>query len=183
MPEQGDAHDDAGEQDGPARGVDGGDDGRFGVPAGEQPLAVPGDDEQGVVDADPEADQQHELGRELRHLQHVAQHPDDADGRPREAQGAEQRQRAPRRPTRTRPAGRRPPAGCRGRCRRWRPCWPARPPGRPPGCSGCRWRRPGRSPRTSSRPASLMNCDCRSKVTVANVDRPVLADAGRSPRA
>ena len=63
--EQGDADDDPGEQHGPARGVDGVDDRRLEVVAGDQALAVPGHDEQGVVDPHPEADQQDQLGREL----------------------------------------------------------------------------------------------------------------------
>ena len=50
--EQGDADDDPGEQHGPARGVDRVDDRRLDVAAGDETLAVPGHDEQGVVDAD-----------------------------------------------------------------------------------------------------------------------------------
>ena len=61
--------------------------GRLDVVAGHEALAVPGHDEQRVVDAHAEADQQDQLGREHRHLEDVAEQADHADGR------AERRQR------------------------------------------------------------------------------------------
>ena len=50
---------------------------------------MPGHDEEGVVDTYSEADQQDQLGRELRHLEHVAEHADQPDGC---AQGGQGRQ-------------------------------------------------------------------------------------------
>ena len=92
MPEQRDAHDDPGEQHGPARRVDRVDDGGLDVAAGHEALAMPGHDEEGVVDADPQSDEQHELGRDRRHPEDVAQHADDADGRAQGEQRGEDRE-------------------------------------------------------------------------------------------
>ena len=64
----------------------------FGVAAGEQTLPVPRHDEQGVVDAHAQADQQDQLGGEDRHLEDVAQQPDDRDGRAERDQGGQQRE-------------------------------------------------------------------------------------------
>ena len=47
--------------------------------AAQQPLPVAGDDEQRVVDADAEADQQRELARERGHVDHVREQADDRD--------------------------------------------------------------------------------------------------------
>ncbi len=49
------------------------------VAALRQPLPVAGDDEQGVVDADAEADHGHQLRTECRHGQDVAEQVDDAE--------------------------------------------------------------------------------------------------------
>ena len=62
------------------RGVDRVDDGGLTSPPGNQTLSVSGHDEEGVVDADAQADEEHQLGRELGHLDDVAQHADQADG-------------------------------------------------------------------------------------------------------
>jgi hypothetical protein len=81
-PEERDAHDDAGEQDGTPGGIDRVDDGGLAVMAGDQALAVTGHDEQRIVDAHAEADEKHELGGELGHADDVAEQADDADRRP-----------------------------------------------------------------------------------------------------
>ena len=70
--EQRDDHGDAGEQHGPARGVDRLDDGVLDVEPEVQALPVAGDDEQRVVDADAEADHRHHLRREVGHRDDVA---------------------------------------------------------------------------------------------------------------
>ena len=87
--EQRDADDDAGEEDGPARGVDRVDDGGLDVAAGDEALPVAGHDEQGVVDADPQTDEQDQLGRELWHAEDVAEQADDADGGAQREEGRE----------------------------------------------------------------------------------------------
>jgi hypothetical protein len=59
----------------------------------QQPLPVPRDDEQGVVDPDPEPDQQRELVGERRHVHHVREQADDRDAGPqRESRGEEREQ-------------------------------------------------------------------------------------------
>ena len=62
------------------------------VAPGDQALAVAGHDEQGVVDAHPQADQQDQLRRELGHLEDVAEQADHADGGPQRGQGRHQGQ-------------------------------------------------------------------------------------------
>ena len=61
-PEQGDTDDDAGAEHRPPGGVHGVDDGALGVPTRDESLAVPGDDEQRIVDANPEPDEEDQLG-------------------------------------------------------------------------------------------------------------------------
>jgi hypothetical protein len=56
-------------------------DGAFGVAPGDQSLSMSGHDEERVVDAHPQPDQEHQLGGELRHLEEMAERADDADGR------------------------------------------------------------------------------------------------------
>ena len=87
--EQRDAHDDPGEEDRPARGVDRVDDGVLRVPPGDEALAVPRHDEEGIVHADAEPDQEHQFGRDRGHPDDMAEHADDADG-------GSQREHAPR---------------------------------------------------------------------------------------
>ena len=92
-PEERDAHDRPGEQHGATGRVDrelyrGRD-----VAPRPEALTVTRDDEQGVVDADPEADQQHELGGEFRHLHHVADQPDHRDRRAERDQSRRERHR------------------------------------------------------------------------------------------
>ena len=65
---------------------------RLRAEAAQQALPVAGDDEQRVVDADAEPDQQRQLRAERRHVDHVREQADDRDaGAEREARG-EQRQ-------------------------------------------------------------------------------------------
>ena len=90
--EQRDAHDDPGEEDGPARGVDRVDDGGLRVAPGHEPLAVPGHDEEGVVDADAQPDEEHQLGGDRRHPDGVAEHADHADGGAQREQGRDDRE-------------------------------------------------------------------------------------------
>ena len=72
MPEQRDDDGRAGEHDRPARGVHGDADRLADVVAGVELLAVAGDDEQRVVDADAEADHQADERREVGDLHEVA---------------------------------------------------------------------------------------------------------------
>ena len=58
-------HGEAGEQHGTSRGVDSGGDGVFGVETRLQPLAVPSDDEQRIVDAHADADHRRQSRREV----------------------------------------------------------------------------------------------------------------------
>ena len=64
--EQGDAHDDPGEEHRATRGVGGVHDRRPRRPAGHESLSVPRHDEQRVVDADAKPDEQHELRSRTR---------------------------------------------------------------------------------------------------------------------
>ncbi len=64
--EERDDHGAAGEEDRPARGHEGRDDGVARVAALEEALPVAGDDEEGVVDAHADADHGGHLGREGR---------------------------------------------------------------------------------------------------------------------
>ena len=111
-----------GEQHRAPGGVDRVDDRVLGVAPRMQPLAVAGDDEQRVVDADAEADQQRQLGAERRHRDHVREQPDHRDaGAEREARGdaaaAHRQQRAEHEEQDDAPR-----RGSRSRCRP-RPGW------------------------------------------------------------
>ena len=147
QPEQGDDHRGPGEEHGaPGRGQghDGGVPGRssFG-----QSLAVAGDDEQGVVDADTEADHDHHVRAEGGHGDEVAERHEDPEAHAHPDQGGEDRQahghhrpegqqhdhhggqrarssrstrvrpRRPARPVRPRPPPADPAGRSRGRCR------------------------------------------------------------------
>ena len=74
--EQGDAHRAAREQHGAAGGVDGLDRRLLGSEPGLQAATVPGDDEQGIVDAHAEADQGAEDRREVDDVDRVGQRRD-----------------------------------------------------------------------------------------------------------
>ena len=90
-----------GEQHGPAARVDRVHDGLFGVEALVQRLAVPGADEQRVVDADPDPDHRGDLRRERRDVQHSREEADDREadadaeqrGHDRQAHGEERAER------------------------------------------------------------------------------------------
>ena len=60
--------------------------------AAQQRLPVAGDDEQRVVDADAEPDQQRQLAGERRHVDHMRQQPDDRDACAERDAGGQQRQ-------------------------------------------------------------------------------------------
>ena len=92
-PEHRDAHDHPREQHRPARGVDRLDHGFLAAQPSQQALPIPGDDEQRVVDADPEPDQQRQLVAERRHLDHVGQQADHGDAGPERQAGGHERQR------------------------------------------------------------------------------------------
>ena len=92
LPEQRDADGDPGEEHRPAGRVDGVDRGVLERAPCLQGAAVTGDDEQGVVDADPEPDQDAEDGREARDGQHVAEQPRDRVADPDGDQRGDQRQ-------------------------------------------------------------------------------------------
>jgi hypothetical protein len=98
--EHGDDHRGAGEEHGPAGGADGRHRGLLGVLAVAQALAVPGDDEQRVVDPHADADHGGDDGREVRHVEDVGQqlhdgqadadaHHRDQDGQAHGQHGAE----------------------------------------------------------------------------------------------
>ena len=92
LAEQGDAHGDPGEEHGPPGRIDGLHGGLLDAVPGLDGVAVTGDDEQGVVDADPEADQDAQDGGEAGDGEHVAEQPGervaDTDG----DQGGDERQ-------------------------------------------------------------------------------------------
>ena len=90
--EQRDAHGDAGEQHRPAGGAARGDDRLLHAEPAAQAVARPGEDEQRVVDADPEADEDAELRGERGHADRVGQHVDDRQSRDQSDRRAEQRQ-------------------------------------------------------------------------------------------
>ena len=92
-PEKRDTDDDPREQHCTTGGVDRGRDRRLEVLARDETLPVAGDDEQGVVHAHAEPDQQHQLRRELRHLQEVGEHPDDRHGGAEGGEGRHQGER------------------------------------------------------------------------------------------
>jgi len=77
----------------PTRGVDGLDHGVLAAQPSQQPLAVARDDEQRVVDAHPQADEQRQLVTERGHLDHVGEQPDHGNRSAESERGAEQRQR------------------------------------------------------------------------------------------
>ena len=91
--EQGDADGDSGEHDCPPGGVDRVDDRLLGRLAALQSLPEARDDEQRVVDADAEADQQRELRAEGSHVQHVGEQCDHRDRASERDPGGQQRQR------------------------------------------------------------------------------------------
>ncbi len=85
--EQRDDHRESGEHDGAAGGVERDHCRLLRTVAGSEPFSIAGDDEQGVVDADAEADHRAERDREVGHRHHVGQQGDD----PRAERHAEQR--------------------------------------------------------------------------------------------
>ena len=98
LAEQRDADGQAGEEDRPSRGVDRQRRGFLGRSTGLDGIAVPGDDEQRVVHADAEPDQDAEDGRELRDREGVAEQAGErvAD-RDREQRGDERQERGEQR--------------------------------------------------------------------------------------
>ena len=81
MPGERDAHRAAREQHRPPGGVEGGDRRLLGIQAAQDALAVPGDDEQGVVDADAQTDQGRQQRRQVGDV-HAVTEQDDAENRP-----------------------------------------------------------------------------------------------------
>ncbi len=82
QPEEGYRDDDAGEDDGTARGQDGGHDGLFHALAGVQPFAEARHDEEAVVDADADPDHRGELRREVGERCEVRGEAEDREGAP-----------------------------------------------------------------------------------------------------
>ena len=89
---QGDDHGEPGEQHGAAARVDRLDDGLLHAQPELQALPVAGDDEQGVVDADAEADHRHHLHREVGHRDEVAEQRDEGGADAESEQGRADRQ-------------------------------------------------------------------------------------------
>ena len=75
--QEGDAHGETGEQHGPTRRVEGGDDGLLRRGTGKKLAPVPAHDEQGVVDSDAKRDEGGQDGAELGDGKDVGQEPDD----------------------------------------------------------------------------------------------------------
>ena len=86
------ADDRAGEHHGAARGVERLHDRLLALEPAQHALSVAGDDEQRVVDPDPEPDQHRELARERGHPDHVREQADERDAGPEREAGGEQRQ-------------------------------------------------------------------------------------------
>ena len=89
--EQRDDHGAAGEQHGAAGGVDRVHDRVVGRQTGLDGRAVPDDDEQGVVDADTDADHRHELRRPVGHHEHVREQLADGERHADAEQGDDER--------------------------------------------------------------------------------------------
>ncbi len=90
--QQGDDHRAAGEDDRSPGGVHRRQHGRVRLGARPVVLTESGDDEQGVVDPDPQADHHRQLGGEVRHVQNLGSQGDQPDPGPQSEQGGDDRQ-------------------------------------------------------------------------------------------
>ena len=83
---------------------------------GHEALAVPRHDEEGVVDADTEPDQEHQLGGDGGHAEAVTEDADDTDGGAEGEEGRDDRQEGGEDRPEDQQAGRSAPAGRRVPC-------------------------------------------------------------------
>ena len=157
------------------------------ISSGDQALSMSGHDEQGVVDAHAQADQEHQRGRELRHLHDVAEQPDQAHGGAERGQGRDEGQgHGEERPEdeQQHDAGQEhaDPGPAEGRpvrllgqlarhrhleARGCRPTWP---------CSRGRWRRRSRGSGPAGRTSPWRRRPCSSLLTWVAPSRPVGRD-------
>jgi hypothetical protein len=91
-PQQRDDHGQAGEEDGAPGGVDRPHRRRLGVEPFVEPVAEAGEDEERVVDADPEPDHRRQLGGEVGGVEDVRPERDEAEADPQREERGEDRQ-------------------------------------------------------------------------------------------